>query len=482
MHIPTIIKSFIFLLLSCGTILLSAQQVSVSKEFNLRNDYSYELLGNIDGNIIMFRDRGNDFEVELLEQDLTFKRTQEIKFEKRNVNILGVIPQDTSFTIYYGFKDDGKRYVRARTYNNQIELVDSNQIHVDNSRTFRSPFTFLSSPDNSKVLLYGKHDSDAINLIAVDQDSLTVIYDDLVVYEEFNFSADFKDIHITNQAEVVVLFEKNNRRNRKDKHYAEISFISPETSEVKTIKMELSGILSSDIALSFDEYNRNILVAGLYHEKNKISSSGYFFLKSSIPDIVGVHKINFIPYTKSLLTEVNGKLNSKETELQHYKINNISYRRDGGFMLVTEMQKELSRRTYYNGYNRRSDVHNNLWKDYYNENIIMFSFHPEGKMHWNKVLHKKQFSQDDDNVYSSYFMFKTPSRLRLLYNDEIKKDNTVSEYVIDPVGDHERNSVMSTDYQNLRLRFKDAIQLSKDEILVPSEKSLTLNLVKIKYE
>jgi len=476
-----IFKSIIFLFLNCGVVTLSAQQVSVSKEFNLRNDYSYELLGNLDGNIIMFRDRGGVYNVELLDEDLTFKRAQELRFEKQKISILGVLAQDTSFTIYYGFKDSGKRYVHARTYNNQIELVDSNLLHVEKNKTFRQKFNFSISPDKTKVLLFGRHENNAMNLIVIDQDSLTTVYDDLINYEDFNFRSDFKDVLITNKAEVILLFEKHNRRNKKDEHYAEISFVSPNVNDVQTIKMDLSGILSSDIELDFDERNRNILVSGLYHEKNKISSSGYFFLKTNVSQIVGMHKINFIPYSKNILKDVYGKLNNVETELQHYKIADVLFREDGGFMMITELQKELSRRTYYNGYNRRNDIQDNLWKDYYNENLILFSFHPEGNIHWNKVLHKKQFSQDDDNVYSSYFMFKTPSRLRLLYNDEIKKDNTVSEYVVDPLGDFTRNSVMSTDYQKLRLRFKDALQISKDEVLVPSETNFKLNLVKIKY-
>lgn len=476
-----IFKSLIFLFLLFGHLCLLGQEVTVSKDFNLRNDYSYELLGNLGGNILMFRDRGGEYELELLENDLTFKRTQEIKFEKRKVNILGVVPMDTSFTVYYGFKDDGKRYVKARTYNNQVELIDSNQIHVEKYKTINRELKFLSSPDQSKVLLFGRHESNAINLIVVNQDSLTTIYDDLINYDDFNFRVDFKDIKITNDAEVVLLFEKDNRRGKKNDHFGEISFVSPDVSDIRTIKMDLSGILSSDIELAYDEGNKNIVVVGLYHEKNKISSSGYFFLKTHINDVVGIHKLNFIPYSKNLLKDVHGKLSDVESELQHYKISDILFRKDGGFMLITEMQKELSRRTYYNGYNRRNDVQNNLWKDYYNENIILFSFHPEGNIHWNKVLHKKQFSQDDDNVYSSYFLYKTPSRLRLLYNDEIKKDNTVSEYVVDPVGDFERKSVMSTDYQKLRLRFREALQISKDEILVPSERNFNLNLVKIKY-
>ena len=46
--------------------------------------------------------------------------------------------------------------------------------------------------------------------------------------------------------------------------------------------------------------------------------------------------------------------------------------------------------------------------------------HPDGSNHWEKVLHKKQYSQDDDAAYSSYFLLKTPTALRVIFNDEAK--------------------------------------------------------------
>ena len=68
-----------------------------------------------------------------------------------------------------------------------------------------------------------------------------------------------------------------------------------------------------------------------------------------------------------------------------------------------------------------------------------------------------------------------------MYNDEIKNNNTVSEYVLDPLGNTERKSVLSTEYQNLRLRFSQAIQTGSASLIVPSEKNWKMNMVKIEY-
>jgi hypothetical protein len=76
---------------------------------------------------------------------------------------------------------------------------------------------------------------------------------------------------------------------------------------------------------------------------------------------------------------------------------------------------------------------------------------------------------------------ENPSRLRLIFNDEIRNENTVSEYILQGNGLSKRSSVMSTDYQRLKLRFQEAIQVASNQIIVPSERNSRLNLVKITY-
>ena len=119
--------------------------------------------------------------------------------------------------------------------------------------------------------------------------------------------------------------------------------------------------------------------------------------------------------------------------------------------------------------------------DHFFEDVIVIAVDPQEKEHWTRVLFKKQFSQDDEGIFSSYFLMKTPSRLKVVFNDEIKNNNTVSEYLLDPIGRFNRNSLLSTEYQNLKIRFADAVQVSGNEFIAPSEKNRKLSLVKIVY-
>lgn len=158
----------------------------------------------------------------------------------------------------------------------------------------------------------------------------------------------------------------------------------------------------------------------------------------------------------------------------------IVLRRDGGILLIAERTRYLERRSgasgrvYYENQGR-------FLVDYYYDELMVVSIHPSGKTHWKTILHKKQYSQDDDGIYSSYFLFKTPSSLRFLFNDDIRQENTVSEYVLNGMGEYDRNSILSTQDLDLRLRFRDALQLDANELVIPSERRNKLKLVKLEY-
>jgi hypothetical protein len=119
--------------------------------------------------------------------------------------------------------------------------------------------------------------------------------------------------------------------------------------------------------------------------------------------------------------------------------------------------------------------------DYYYDDVFAISIHPDGQEHWKQIMHKKQYSQDDDAAYSSYFLLKTPSALRVIFNDEAKYETTVSEYVLTGGGKADRNAVMSTESQKLRLRFRDAVQVAANELIVLSESRSKLKLVRVTY-
>ena len=95
---------------------------------------------------------------------------------------------------------------------------------------------------------------------------------------------------------------------------------------------------------------------------------------------------------------------------------------------------------------------------------------------------KSQYSQDDNALYSSYFLLKTRNNLRFLYNDEIKQENAVNEYIVTGKGTPDRKNIMNTQGAKLMLVMKKCNpNISGRSRLFPSERRRQLKLVKLTY-
>lgn len=461
---------------------LNAQRVTVSKEMTIRNDIAYDVIGLIQDNVLLYRDKGNEKVVEVFDKNMKHLYDREVILESNRVDIYAIVPQDTAFTIIYGYREKKYYNMKARKYNSFAAMIDSSTF-LHNIENFRiESFQFEVSEDRSKTLLFSSRKNDLFYTYVIDNDEMKVLWRKESKLVGYDVRKDFRGIVLSNLGEVNALFEVDNTKYDRDNHHMVLLGLDSNEGFFEN-RFRFDNKLTVDLELDYDDKNKRIIIAGLVSDESEFDASGYFYLSKPISSLEAEIVIKDYDFDLTFLGELYGKKLSKKKRLNDFVTRNIVLRGDGGFLLFAEMNKEYYRRSAFNGGSRLNSGFNNGrgWVDIYNEDIIVFSFHPDETEHWKKILYKKQFSQDDGGVFSSYFLFKTPSRIRLIYNDEIKRNNTVSEYVIDPLGNFERNSLLSTEYQNLKLRFKDAVQVSSNVLLVPSERNFKLSLVKIEY-
>lgn len=462
---------------------IQAQEVSVSKEFNIRTDYAYEILGNVGENILLYRDRGLDKYLTAFDKDLEFKWEQKLRFEEKRIKVYGLTVRDSLFSVFYGMKREGIEYVKAAYYDQSGRLQDSIVVAEQKKNLIGQDFQFLNSKSKKKSLLYFIDHSDKLSIFVYDHVRDTVSWTEEYFFEGANLFQDLSQVILTDVGSIVLLLEKENGKGKNDDDSAEI-IILEKGQEGYTAQIPLGDYYMQSIKLSVDEKNRRIGFFGLYNKKKVNWSEGYCYTFIDLSRFREMYELDYIDFEKNLIQDIYGADSKKKKGLNYYQISDIIWRKDGGLLMAMEMQRQFSRRNNYDAISRATtDFYSSArgWVDYFNEDIILTALHRNGEKHWQKILFKKQFSQDDGGIYSSFFPFLTPSRLRLLYNDEIKNNNTVSEYVINGVGKYKRESLFSTEYQNLKLRFVDALQISSTEIIVPSQKNYNLALVKISY-
>jgi hypothetical protein len=470
------------LLLICflGAFELISQKVIVSKEISIRNNYTYDILPNVGEHIIFYHDRGSEHIFEIYDQDLRFKWEVQPEFERKTIQPIGITSSDSTIIFFYSYREGGDVVTRGIIYDKNIAVKDSATVAIADKRKVSATSRIVFSKDKSKTLLF-RPDDKTLNLLLIDNQTLSIIHDFNLMVPDVNLKTDFEKIHLTNDGQIFVFTQDKSMWKSKDNKGFKMIHIQGAARILATnFRTEYDDI--SQMIVDYDEKNKQITMAGFVSGANENAATGYFGFSVNPESLPEEAEILISKFSNEFISEASGKTQKKHKELNDYVLKDMIIRNDGGVILVAELTREFMRRSQMNtpgqfgtGAPLRGFV------DYYNEDIILIANHPDGTEHWKKILFKKQFSQDDSGIYSSYYVFKNPSRLRIIYNDEIKNNNTVSEYVIDPLGNFERKSVLSTDYQNLKLRFRDAIQTGPNSMIIPSEKSFKINMVKIEY-
>ena len=460
---------------------LNAQEVLISREINLRSELFYDVLGYIDDHILLYREKPYESLVDIFDQKLNLLRTVNIEFQEKKVNIEALCPRDSFFCMYYSTRDRENIYLRARMYNKHLRMIDSTTLVSMPNQRITGTFRTVNSEDG-KLSLFFNINNEKLTCLVVDNDNFEVLRFSENSVPGVNLRDEFRSIEISNEGEIFALFENERRRsNRKSLNFSILQSIGKYDFVVH--KLESRRLYHSSLVFSIDNKNKRLLLAGLAGESSENEADGYFLFNKAINELLPENEISFIKFDAKFFQEIYGRRESKSTVLRDYTLKDAVWRADGGVVLFAEMSRTITRRSAMTGvpmydsdrFGARAFI------DYYNEDLILMAFYPDGTPHWRTTLYKKQFSQDDDGIFSSFYVFKTPSRLRVIFNDEIKNNNTVGEYIMDAMGNYERRTVMNTDYLNLKLRFTGAVQASNRELLVPSEKNYRLNLVKIGF-
>ena len=98
--------------------------------------------------------------------------------------------------------------------------------------------------------------------------------------------------------------------------------------------------------------------------------------------------------------------------------------------------------------------------------MLVLSLSPKGIPEWSNVIHKQQFSDDNDN-YLSFNTFNTGAELHFLFNDISKKDKLLSENIISPDGNARRNPTLKTYERDYEFMPRFAKQISARQVIIP---------------
>ena len=463
-----------------STLTLCGQTLSLSEEVFIGSSEGYGIIGKINDRILFFNLADNKVKVKAFDTKLHKSWDKDIEPDRKNQSkILEVLGSRQDFNVIYQFRKKGHNYIKVHKYDAQIKLLDSATIK-DWGKDFVSPtFKTTYSEDKKVILVYEITSNNHISALAVSLDSLRPIWHRVFDLKNWDYDNSFNQVLINNQAEAFFIREEDNRGGALEKHKIVIKQCSK--GDEKEFALPMKDIYGIDVKFSYDNVNQRLMAAGVCSYKNFTRAQGYFML--TIPPQYSDFKMTYQPFDDEFVTSIVGKKTIDNKGLADLSIREIVHRHDGGILAIIEQVKEIERqhspglngRLWTRGYQLRGSM------DFYYDNVLAISIAANGTPHWKSILFKKQMSQDDEARYCSYFLVKTPSALRFLFNDEIERATTVSEYVLNGAGETEHHTIFNTDGQNVSLRFRDALQVAANEVIVPSDDRRRVKLIKIQY-
>ncbi len=465
--------------LTAGSLSGNAQQITISEPLSLQDDISYDFLGKYNNNLLLFREKSMSCEVQAYDENLKLSWKKEIFLDKRRPNVVGVVGLKTAFYVLYTFESKRNKVLKIHKYDPNCVLLDSFSIK-DYSRGYDwSVPSMIISDDKNCLYVYNKKTEDyqIYDGLVFQLNTSKVLWDKAVFLTEQLEEKRFNPILLSNEGKAYFISERDNAK--LEKHRIEIVEVS-QSVENKTWSIPFDQNYTYDIKYAIDNQNRRMQAVGLTGDKALSRAKGIFHFSMLLSDSSHQFLINQYPFTDSTVSALLGKKLSQNKGLPDVIVDQIILRKDGGLIGIIEQRKVVERRilTSRGGFGNENYL---PVYDHYNENLLLNSFHPDGRVHWQTILNKSQFSSEDQGIYNSYFLMKTAANIRLLYNDEVKENTTISEYVVAGSGDFDRNSIMTTEKKDLRMRFKDGIQLTSNEAIIPSEHRNKLKLVRIRF-
>lgn len=470
--------SFVFLCL--GLLLssaLEAQKISYSQPIPVRQDKDYRLIGQYKGHSLLYRELNRGYLIQAFDEELAVVWEKGFDFEHRRARPLQVVDLRDSFALVYYYTQRGNTHVEMQHFNAEGAPTFVEKIAFFTRRENLSARQVVFSKNKSAVLCYtatieGRIDFEVYNLLEQKK-----VYHKTIEPKDLNYYRDFLQVVLSDAGESFWVFEQDNRRNRREQ--SRLVLYQIDTVNVEKHVIDMQNKLRYDSYFLYDNLNQQLIGVGLYGNRNLYLANGYFYLR--IPEQSDTIFMEISAFDEAFTPQITGQEGNRHEGVRDIDIQDVVLRQDGGALLIAERNRRYEYQTM-NGFNSPGMMTAQV--DYYYEDLLLVSIHPDGQEHWKTVLHKSQDSQDDGARFSSFFLLRSKRYLFFVYNDQIERNTSISSYAVTGLGEADRSTFMpaaNLGFDSLfALRY--GIQVSGNAMIATTEFRNQMRLGRISLE
>jgi hypothetical protein len=466
------LKSTIYIFLVTVSVQLFGQGITISDPIELDLDYYYNLLGKENEKYYFLKGGDLDYKIYGFDNDLKKLWTTTFKMEKRRPKFIDAQLYNKKINILY-HADTKKNVAELKLTKHDLtgNIKDTIDLGVVYEKlTVRSDLKVVSSENKRFKLIWNQDFNGIVKFWIVDLEKDTLLANNKFDLGKPIGQSQFHKFMVSNKGLAYMILDVNNFSKKIDEHaYRLFKLNKEEDIYRRSYEVSMKGNLTVSADFTYDNLNDQIVGGGLYGNENVEKTTGVFYIRLPLNrNLKKVTEFNVVDFEEYIYSN---KKRQKDQFLD-VRVQDLVLGANGELIIICE---QVKLRVYTDQVVRTSEIKT----DFYFNNLFLISQNRQGEIFWINTLKKNQTSQNDLGIYSSFFLYKDPKAFRLIFNDYINKNGTVSEYIIRGDGKYDRDIVFNTDKKELGLRIRDSEQISRNEFIIPSESKKTVKLVSV---
>jgi len=464
----------------CSCIAINAQDLKVSTPQKIPSKVSeYEILGKTNEGLIVWKSglRYNLIEAfDPYSMDLNWSR--ELTLPRPKVRVVEIVVFQNELYVFYVNKVKTISTLYAVKFNSQLRKIsEEKEIDVYKRRLGVGGYKYNIRFDIKKANLV------LVKLEKVTEEDVHTIPTIKWIDKKLNIIGErssevennwkFQDCFVASNGTVFLVKQKTKRTILTNKPlFEEIVIESYHLDDINTKRLVFrkEKKLFNEFNVQYDEQNDKLVLAGFYSgDKQSNTVEGYFYTVCDLTK-TAIYEESFSEFDEEFVSKVARKgLFDKDSQLQYFEVRNLILRRDGGALLVGESYSRVgANNSMMQFYDMRFSNRRNVQTEHYFDDVILFSINPDGTLHWNEILKKRQFSEDDDGYFSSVGFMNSSKSLNLLFNESISHNNKLSSFFIEHDGEYQMKSIFNPASFQLTPAPRYAKQISANELIIPA--------------
>ena len=455
---------------------LGGQSLRISEAFELSRDLDYRLIGSYGDTILLYRrNRGGLFLERFTGPKLERLSPQRLKLEDETPQALSLINWSGHWALVYAYQQQQTTRIQLARFNSAGELLGDSLLFRLEQKFNLKPEQIFWSEDKKQLGFYVFPSESKLELGWIDLSSGARKQQRFNLEEGWGMRH-FSGIWLWNKGKISLFFERAGSRRRGRAHTWLWQDWEEGQLKKQSFKQAQASNNPSEILWQLDERNEQMVGLKLQLNAQKQAERlSYLRFKGDSLLEVG-HDL-----PPSLLNSLpKSKREKRNKGLKNLSIQQLILRRDGGLLALCEQQTK--QQYQMSGHFGFAEGLGQVQTDFLFEHILAVSFNPDGAWHWQELLLKSQFSENDEARYSSFFLFKAPSNLQLFYNDEIKTQTPVYAYTLNPMGAEPRRSLPIFQGQELLIEWAKALQIDLNKLLLTSMRNGKLRIIELVLE